>query len=679
MNNPLLSEFLTPFKSIPFDKIENNHFMPAFKVSIEKAKNDVEKIISNSDTPNFSNTFEALEIAGQELNIISSTFFNLDSAETNDEIQQIAQEISPLLAEYGNDILLNEKLFEKINQAYKNTNSDLLNNEQKRLLEKTYKSFTRNGALLEESAKKELREIDQKLSILTLQFSQNVLEETNAYNLQVPQANEIEGIPQSILQAAEELAKEKNLEGWVFTLQFPSYVPFMKYAQNRELRKKMYLAYSTRANLANEYNNEKIIKEIVELRDKRSQILGYKSHAEYVLTERMASNPQLVYDFLGNLLDKAKPFALKEVQALQELAKKEGIEELMPYDHSFYSEKLREKTFQISEEKLKPYFPLEQVLEAAFSLANKLFNLDFVERKDIPVYHKEVSVFEVLENQEHKALLYTDWHPRKGKRPGAWMTSFKGQSIQNTINLRPHISIVCNFSRPQENTPSLLTFNEVTTLFHEFGHALHGIMANTQYESLSGTQVYWDFVELPSQFMENFCYEKEFLKTFAKHYQNGEILADSEIDKIAASSNFMEGYQTVRQIGLGLLDLAYHDGENLKDINQLSVVDFENKQLNKTQLYPAIPNTLISTTFSHIFAGGYSAGYYSYKWAEVLDADAFEYFKEKGILNADLGSKFKTLLSKGGTEDPMDLYIEFRGRKPESQALLKRAGLIEKI
>lgn len=678
MSNPLLNIFQTPFESIPFDKIENKDFLPAFLESIEKAKKEIQLIIDNEEAPNFVNTYEALELAGKDLNIISNTFFNLDSAETNDEIQEIAHKVSPLLAEYGNDILLNEALFKKLEKVHNEIDIDSLNSEQRTLLEKTFKSFTRNGALLDDTVKKELREIDQKLSVLTLEFSQNVLEETNQYVLHITDEKDLEGIPESLRQAAKELAVEKNLDGWAFSLQFPSYVPFMKYAKNRTLREEMYIAYSTRGYKNNEYNNEGIIREIVELRNKRSQLLGYNSHAEYVLAERMASTPELVYEFLYDLLDKAKPFAEKEIEKLKELALTDGIHDLMPFDHSYYAEKLKEKTFDISEEKLKAYFPLEQVKNAAFDLANSLFDLTFVKRTDIPVYHPEVEVYEVLENNKHKALLYMDWFPRKGKRPGAWMTSFKGQSLENGENYRPHISIVCNFTRPQGETPSLLTFTEVTTLFHEFGHALHGMVANTQYESLSGTQVYWDFVELPSQFMENFCYQKDFLQTFAKHYKTGEVLNDEEINKIVASSNFMEGYQTVRQIGLGLLDLSYHDGKNIPQILNVPVVDFENKQLEKTQLYPHIPNTLISTTFAHIFAGGYSAGYYSYKWAEVLDADAFEYFKEKGIFNKEIGNKFKTLMSKGGTEDPMHLYIEFRGRKPNPEALLRRAGLIEK-
>lgn len=672
MSNPLLKSFDTPFQSVPFKDIRQEDYKPAILEGIELAKNEIEKIVNNAAEPTFQNTVVALEQVGKQLQVVSETFFNLNSAETSDYLQQLAQEISPLLAEYGNDITLNEVLFQRIKAVFESTERDSLSVEEYRLLDKTYKSFTRNGALLTDVEKEKLRTIDMELSTLKVKFSQNVLHETNNYFLHLTDMAQLEGIPVSIATAAKEEATKRGLAGWVFTLQYPSFVPFMKYAANRELRKELYLASSRRAFQQNEYNNEKNVKEIVRLRQERAQLLGFESHADFVLEERMAGNPQNVDHFLRDLLTKAKPFAIREVEGLSQLAKKDGIDKMMPYDHAYYAEKLREATFNFSDESLKPYFPLHQVLDAAFEAAGRLYGLKFSIREDIQKYHEEVTVYEVLEDGVHKALLYTDWHPREGKRAGAWMTSYRGQSIIDGNNMRPHISIVCNFSRPSGDTPSLLTFNEVTTLFHEFGHALHGIMANTVFESLSGTHVYWDFVELPSQFMENFCYDKDFLSAFARHYKTGEILPLQEIDKILASSNFMEGYQTLRQLSFGLLDMAYHT-------NQLKVTDsveeFEKKVIEETQLYPTVEGNAMSPSFSHIFPGGYSAGYYSYKWAEVLDADAFDYFRETGIFNAETAYKFKTLLSKGGTIDPMELYIDFRGRKPTVDALLKRAGL----
>jgi peptidyl-dipeptidase Dcp len=540
------------------------------------------------------------------------------------------------------------------------------------LLDKTYKSFTRNGALLNDEDKEKLRAIDKELAALKVKFSQNVLQETNAYFLQITAEKEMEGIPDSIRTQAKEEATKRKLEGWVFTLQYPSLVPFLTYAASRERRKELHMANGRKAFQDNEYNNEEIIRKVVTLRDERARLLGFPTHAAFVLEERMAATPDHVFNFLNDLLEKAKPHAGRDIEALKPLAAKDGIETLMPFDHAYYAEKLREEKYDFSEEELKPYFPLEQVLHAAFDAAKKLYGLTFHVREDIQKYQEEVTVYEVLENGNHKALLYTDWHPREGKRAGAWMTSYKGQYQTEQGDHRPHISIVCNFSRPSGDIPSLLTFNEVTTLFHEFGHALHGMMADTKYESLSGTNVYWDFVELPSQFMENYCYEKEFLATFAKHYKTGEILPMGQIDKIVASANFMEGYQTMRQLSFGLLDMAFHTGKLKQDE---SIETFEKQITKETQLYPTITGIAQSPSFSHIFPGGYSSGYYSYKWSEVLDADAFAYFKEKGIFNSETASKFKTLLSKGGTEDPMDLYVAFRGRKPDVNALLERAGL----
>lgn len=674
MSNNLVEKFNTPYESIPFENIKQEDFKPAIEQAIEDAKNEINEIVQNTDPPNFVNTIVALENVGKKLTIISSTFFNLNSAETNDYLQSLAEEISPMLTEYANDIILNEQLFEKIKIVYDTTLKSKLSQEEVRLLDKTYKDFSKNGALLSSEDKNNLRQISNELAILSVKFGQNVLKETNDYFLHISESKDMEGIPESIKEMAKQEADTRNLKGWVFTLHYPSYVPFITYSANRELRKEIYTAYMQRACKDNEYNNEDIIHKIVELRSKKAKLLGFKTYADLILQERMASAPKLVYDFLYDLLHKAKPFAQKEIQDLKNIASRDGITEMMPYDHAFYAEKLRQEKFSFSEEELKPYFPLHQVLNAAFDVAKKLYGLTFIEREDIQKYHSEVKVYEVINDKgKHQALLYTDFFPREGKRAGAWMTSYKGQFKTLSDNIRPHISIVCNFSRPNGEIPSLLTFNEVTTLFHEFGHALHGILANTTFESLSGTNVYWDFVELPSQFMENYVFEKEFLKTFALHYQKGDMLDEEKIDKIVASANFMQGYQTLRQIGLGLLDMAYHTDELTSD---QGIEDFEVEKIKETQLYPHIKNTCISTSFSHIFQGGYAAGYYSYKWAEVLDADAFDYFKERGIFDKETASKFESLLSKGGTEDPMELYISFRGRRPQSEALLKRAGLL---
>ena len=674
MSNNLVEKFNTPYESIPFENIKQEDFKPAIEQAIEDAKNEINEIVQNTDPPNFVNTIVALENVGKKLTIISSTFFNLNSAETNDYLQSLAEEISPMLTEYANDIILNEQLFEKIKIVYDTTLKSKLSQEEVRLLDKTYKDFSKNGALLSPEDKNNLRQISNELAILSVKFGQNVLKETNDYFLHISENKDMEGIPESIKEMAKQEAENRNLKGWVFTLHYPSYVPFITYSANRELRKEIYTAYMQRACKDNEYNNEDIIHKIVELRSKKAKLLGFKTYADLILQERMASAPKLVYDFLYDLLHKAKPFAQKEIQDLKNIASRDGITEMMPYDHAFYAEKLRQEKFSFSEEELKPYFPLHQVLNAAFDVAKKLYGLTFIEREDIQKYHSEVKVYEVINDKgKHQALLYTDFFPREGKRAGAWMTSYKGQFKTLSDNIRPHISIVCNFSRPNGEIPSLLTFSEVTTLFHEFGHALHGILANTTFESLSGTNVYWDFVELPSQFMENYVFEKEFLKTFALHYQKGDMLDEEKIDKIVASANFMQGYQTLRQIGLGLLDMAYHTDELTSD---QGIEDFEVEKIKETQLYSHIKNTCISTSFSHIFQGGYAAGYYSYKWAEVLDADAFDYFKERGIFDKETASKFESLLSKGGTEDPMELYISFRGRRPQSEALLKRAGLL---
>ncbi|MGV0847098.1 M3 family metallopeptidase [Empedobacter falsenii] len=675
MANPLLEKFETPFESAPFSKIKNEDYKPAFIQAIEEAKAEIDAITVNPEAPTFANTIEAMELSGEKLGRISSIFFNLNSAETNDEIQEIAQEVSPLLSEFGNDVRLNQDLFERIKVVYNQKDSLNLTDEQAYLLEKKYKGFSRNGANLNEEDKNKLREIDKQLSMLSLQFGQNVLAETNAYELIITDENDLKGLPQYAIDQAKADAEQKNHEGWLITLQAPSYIPFMQYAENRELREKLFRANGVKAYQNNEFNNEENVKNIVKLRHERAKILGYKTHADYVLEERMAKTPTTVLDFLNDLLTKAKPFAEKEIEELTAFAKEtDGIDTLQRWDHAYYAEKLKQKKFSLSDEELKPYFQLENVIQGAFDVATKLYGITFKEIHNIDKYNDEVTTYEVLDkNGAFLSLLYADFFPRAGKRPGAWMTSYREASNVNGNTKRPHVSIVCNFTKPTKDTPSLLTFQEVTTLFHEFGHALHGMLPNTTYESLSGTNVYWDFVELPSQFYENFCYEPEALKLFAKHYQTGEIIPQELIEKVKASSSFMEGYQTVRQLSFGLLDMAYHanDLAEIKDLQQ-----FEKETFKQTELYPEIDKNMMSTSFSHIFQGGYSSGYYSYKWAEVLDADAFAFFQETGIFNPETAQKFYKLLSSGGTVEPMKLYEEFRGHKPTADALLKRAGLI---
>ncbi|WP_124641233.1 M3 family metallopeptidase [Amniculibacterium aquaticum] len=671
--NILTENFNTPHQTAPFDQIKNEDYLPAFKELIAQSEKEIDDLVNNTEAPTFQNTVEALAFAGEKLEVVSNIFFNLNSAETSDELQQIAQEVSPLLTEHASKISQNEKLFEKIKWVFDQIEKYNLNEEQAMLLTETYKGFVRSGALLNETDKETLKKINMDLSLKSLQFGQNALASTNAYFKHLTNKEDLAGIPESILAQYAEDAKEKNLEGWVVSLQYPSYVPFMTYAENRALRAELALANGKKSFDGGEFDNQNLIKELVSLKHQKAQLLGYKSYADYVLEERMAKSPTQVLDFLNELLVKAKPYAEKEIEELKTLAKAYGIDDMQSYDHAFYAEKQRKAKYDLNDEELKPYFPLDQVQEAVFGLAGKLYGLNFKEVENISKYHPEVKTYEVFEKtengEEFKSVLYVDYFPRKGKRAGAWMTSYKNQFKQNNENHRPHISIVCNFSKPTKDTPSLLTFQEVTTLFHEFGHALHGMLANTTYPNLSGTSVKWDFVELPSQFMENFCFEPEFLKTFAKHYQTGEVLADEKIEKIDQSKNFMEGYQTLRQLGFGLLDMEYHTHpEKVKDVKS-----FEDEQFAKTSLYPLNPETAMSPTFSHIFQGGYSAGYYSYKSAEVLDADAFAYFKETGIFNSETAAKFKVLLSSGGTKDPMELYKNFRGSEPKVESLLKRA------
>lgn len=672
----LTQKFNTKHNTAPFSQIKLADYQPAFIENIAAAKAEIDAIINNPEAPTFKNTIEALEFSGNALDRLSSIFFNLNSAETSDEMQKIAQEVSPLLTEFSNDITLNEDLFQRIKTVYEQKESLNLSPEQATLLDKKFKSFSRNGALLSEDKKLKLREIDTELAKLKLTFGENVLAETNNYQLHITNESDLAGLPEGTVEAAKSLAKSKELDGWIFTLDFPSYIPFVTYADNRELRKEIAIAAGKKAFQGNEFDNKEITLKIVKLRFERANLLGYETHSHFVLEERMAQNPDKVKSFLNDLLAKAKPAAEKEFAELTAFAKEiDGIDQLEKWDGAYYSEKLKQKLFNLDDEKLKPYFQLENVLNGAFTIAGKLYGLTFTEVFDIEKYHEEVTTYEVKDEfGELVSIFYADFFPRKGKRNGAWMTSFKSQSIKDGVNERPHISNVCNFTKPTETKPSLLTFNEVTTLFHEFGHGLHGMLANTTYPSLSGTSVYWDFVELPSQVMENWCYEPEALALFAKHYQTGEIIPQEYVEKIKESASFQEGMATLRQLSFGLLDIAFHSNNptEIKDIKAFEKTAFEG-----TTLYPDVAENCMSVSFSHIFQGGYSSGYYSYKWAEVLDADAFEYFQQEGIFNKEVATKFKdNVLSKGGTELPMELYKRFRGQEPKPDALLKRAGLI---
>ncbi|WP_291966225.1 M3 family metallopeptidase [Maribacter sp.] len=672
--NPLLS----PFDTAPFSQIKNEHFKPAFLQSIEDARAEIDTITENTDAPTFENTIEALEFSGQQLDRISSVFFNLNSAETNEEIQKIAQEISPLLSEFGNDITLNEALFKRVKAVYDQKDDLDLTVEQNTLLDKKYKSFSRNGANLSEEKKKRLREIDTKLAKLKLTFGENVLAETNKYQLHLTDESDLDGLPEGAKEAAAQLALSKGKEdGWMITLDYPSYIPFMKYAKNRALRKELSLAFGSKGFHNDELDNQENVLEIAKLRFERANLLGYKTHANFVLEERMAETPEKVHSFLNELLEKAKPAAEREFKQLEDFAKKlDGIDRLEKWDSSYYSEKLKQELFNLDDEKLKPYFKLENVINGVFKVAENLFDLQFEEVNNIEKYHDEVKTYKVYDaNKNFISLFYADFHPRAGKRGGAWMTSFKSQWKRNGENVRPHISNVCNFTPSTKSKPSLLTFNEVTTLFHEFGHGLHGMLANTTYPSLSGTSVFWDFVELPSQVLENWCYEKEALELFAKHYETGETIPMELVEKIKESATFQEGMQTLRQLSFGLLDMSWH---GIDPTSITNVKAHEDEAFKDTSLYPATPETCMSTAFSHIFQGGYSSGYYSYKWAEVLDADAFAYFKEEGIFNKEVATKFKdNVLSQGGTENPMTLYKRFRGAEPKVEALLERAGLLQ--
>ena len=679
MSNPLLlSGFSTPFNTIPFEEIKLEHYMPAMKKGIELGKAEIAAIKDNPLPANFENTFETLERCGKLLDTASSVFFNLNSSETSGEMQQLAQELSPMLTAYSSDILMDEELFARIKQAYENSIEDNLNAEQKMLREKTFKSFVRNGANLKGKDKETLKTLNTKLSKLSLTFGENLLKASNAFEMWIDKEDDLVGLPDGFKEASAMAAKAKGKENnWLITLEYPSYIPFMKYSENRELRKKLYLAFGSRSFQKDENNNESNVQEISKLRHQKANLLGYASHANLILEERMAEKPGKVYQLLDELLEHALPVAKKEMEEIQELSNRlNGPSPIERWDFSYYSEKFKNEKFAINDEILKPYFQLEKVIDGAFITAEKLYGITFEKLENIQKYHDDVITYAVKDKEgKHLSVFYADFFPRAGKRDGAWMTSFSGQNKYDGLDTRPLVSIVCNFTKPTDTKPSLLTFGEVTTLFHEFGHALHGMMANGYYESLSGTSVYWDFVELPSQLMENWCYEKECLDLFARHYETDEIIPIDLVQKIKDSANFLSGYQTVRQVGLGRLDMSWH---NLTSIPTNSVYEFEENAIKGTELFPPSQETTTSCAFSHIFQGGYSAGYYSYKWAEVLEADTFELFKETGIYNKETATSFlENILSRGGSEHPMELYKKFRGKEPSTKALLIKTGLIE--
>ena len=672
MENSLLHPFDTPHQSIPFSTIRPEHFIPALKENIKNALAAIDEVVHQHAPPTFENTVEAMQNVGELLERNSSILFNLNSAETSDAIQEVTQQASPLLTQFQNDVRLNQALFERIKTIYENQEKENLSLEQQTLLEKEFKGFARNGALLAEDEKHILREIDTEKAQLGLTFGENVLSDTQAFELHITEEKELKGLPDQVKEMAAETAQSINKEGWIFTLDYPSYVPLMTYAENRSLREKMSLAFGQRGFQTNDNNNTAIILRLIELRKKRAQLLGYDSHAAFVLEERMATSEENVKNFLEDLYQKAYPAAKGEWKAMEDFAAEQlELSPLEKWDTAYVSEKLKQAQLELDEQQLKPYFPLEKVQAGVFEIAGKLYGLRFEKNDKLEGYHPEVEVYEVFDRQgDFYALLYTDFFPRPGKRNGAWMTSYRGQKKDQ----RPHISMVCNFSKPTASTPSLLTFQEVTTLFHEFGHALHGMLANTTYGGLSGTNVFWDFVELPSQIMENWCYEKDALELFARHYQTDEVIPMEYIQKIKKAAHFQQGLQTLRQLGFGFLDLSYH-GAQATDIQDIK--KHETAILDRVQFLADYPESCSSTAFSHIFQGGYSAGYYSYKWAEVLDADAFELFLEKGIFDTETSRSFEeNILSKGGTEHPMTLYKRFRGKAPDPNALLKRAGLV---
>ena len=675
MKNPLLTESSAPFGAPEFDKIEDAHYLPAFEAAIAEAKDEIDAIVANPDEPTFENTIEAMEYAGETLDRVAGIFYNLMEANTNDAMQATAEQVSPMLTEYSMYVSLNNDLFQRVKAVYEKRNELGLEKDQMKILEENYKSFVRGGANLSDEDKALYSKWSEELSLATLQFSKNVLAATNAYTLHVTDEADLAGLPEYVKTMAAETAVEKGLEGWVFTLQYPSFSPFMKYSQNRELRKQLWIAYNSRA-IGGENDNTEIVKQIVDLRIKIANILGYETYADYALEERMAKNTSTVNEFIKNLLEPSMKYAKKDVADVLAYAKKNGFNDsrLMPWDFTYWSERYQEAEYSLNAEELKPYFQLESCIDAVFGLATRLYGVNFKELNNVPKYHEDVKVYEVTDaDGSHLALFYADFFPRASKRGGAWMTEFRGQSIRNGVEKRPFISIVCNFTKPTADTPSLITHDEFITFLHEFGHALHGIFAQGRYGSLAGTNVSRDFVELPSQIMENWGYEPEYLNSFAKHYQTGEPIPAELIEKVVAAKNYLAGYGQVRQLHFGYLDMAWH---TLKEVPAMSTLEFEEKVLAPYAVLPVVEGTTFSTAFSHIFSGGYSAGYYSYKWAEVLEADAFSLFKEKGIFNTEVSNAFREhVLSKGSVEDADVLYRNFRGHDPQPEALMKKLGL----
>lgn len=674
MNKPV---FTTPYQSMPFSQFKAEDFKVAIEKAIAESLQNIDSIANFDGNPTFENTIEALAFNGEKLNRMAAAFYNLNSAQTDEDLQQVAREISPMLSEYSNDILLNENLFKRVKYVYQHTEKSLLLPEEKTLLEKTYQNFVRNGANLSEDKKRRLREIDKQLSTLSLRFAENILAQTQAFELHITDEKQLEGLPDFAKELAAQTACDRNKKGWIFTLDFPCYTAFIKYIRCRELREKMFIAYASRGFDNDQNDNQKNVLDIVCLRDERAKLLGYGNYAQFVLEERMAQTPEIVERFLKQLLEKAKPAAQKEFKQLSDFAfETDGITDFQKWDFAYYSEKLKQKLFHFDDEILKPYFSLDNAVNGIFQIANKLYGLNFEKINTIEKYHQEVDTYVVTDEKgDYLALFYTDFFPRAGKRAGAWMSSFKEQYKRNGENSRPHITIVCNFTRPTQTEPSLLSFYELRTLFHEFGHALHGILANTTYPNLSGTNVALDFVELPSQLFENWCYQEEALQLFAKHYKTGDLIPMELVQKIKEASSFMEGLQTMRQLGFGFLDMAWFSTPSVEKIKDVKT--FENQVVSPTELYPQNDKMCISTAFSHIFQGEYAAGYYSYKWSEVLDADAFEMFVQNGIFDTQTATKFREcILSKGASQNPMELYKYFRGKEPSPDALLKRAGLI---
>lgn len=674
--NPFLTVSHTPFETTPFHLIKTEHFEPAMEEGMKVHNQEVDAIVNCPDAPTFANTIVALEKSGALLDRVTTVFGNLLSAETNDELEALAERMMPRLSEHSNNISLNEQLFARIKQVYDQTDQQTLSQEERMLLQNTYNSFIRNGANLAPEQKERFRQLSAELSVLTLKFSQNNLKETNRYEL-ILTPEQTDGLPASALDTYAQAAKEKEKEGYLVTLHAPSFVPFMKYSTNRALRQQLYMAYNTQCTHDDEYNNLEIVQKLVNLRLERAQLLGFDTVADYVLSRRMAENSANVYKLLNELLDAYAPTAHQEVEEVQQLAiELEGEDfELMPWDWAYYAEKLKEKKFNLNEEELRPYFELKNVIQGVFGLATRLYGITLEENSAIPVYHPDVKAYEVHDKDgSFLAVLYTDFHPRASKRSGAWMTSYKEQWKDENGNSRPHVSVTMNFTKPSEEKPALLTFSEVNTFLHEFGHALHGMFADTTYQSMSGTNVYWDFVELPSQIMENFAIEKEFLHTFAKHYQTGENIPEEWIQRLIDASNFNVAYACLRQLSFGLLDMAWY---TRTEPFEGDVRSYEKQAWQKAQVLPGMEETCMTVQFSHIMAGGYAAGYYSYKWAEVLDADAFSLFQEKGIFDSETANSFReNVLSKGGTEHPMVLYKRFRGQEPSIDALLRRNGII---